>query len=228
MTLMLHEMLMGESKNTGFSLVPSSRMGSTTNASTRTFTNIPIGNADTSRLVIVGFGGKISGATNKTTTGVTIGGVTATKIVENAVLAQSVFSIYAAIVPAGTTATFVFNYTGTVIGFQGEVYTIYNKSAVTAFATGFTSSPAATSGTLNLNVPANGVGVAIGMWEGPSSNNMFTWNASYTEVSDWTIGNPYTFSAAYSEQPSATTLTTSFTTAPTTGAHNLVAASWAY
>ena len=147
------------------------------------YTSQSIGTASSDRVVVVAVSARSSAAT---TTAVTIGGVSASKIVERT-STDTTSAIWAAAVPTGTTATIDVSWSGTVF-WQGI--------AVWAM-TGTAGNPAAlnTSGAFNnsatltisttLTIPANGgaVGNAVLAQTG---NNSATW-VGFTKNVDYFV-----------------------------------------
>lgn len=121
-------------------------------ATSVTFTAVPIGTASADRIVVALYnnGGSLA-------TGMTIGGVTATKAVEE-LTGISALQIWYAAVPTGTTADFVVTAGGNM---NVESLIVGKLTGVTA-APPFTSSDppgSADPATISVNVPATGFGI---------------------------------------------------------------------
>lgn len=101
-----------------------------------TFTSQSIGVANANRVIIVCVSGFRAGATLGTLTGVSIGGITATRIYNSLFTASSRSSIWAAVVPSGTTATVVVSHgAATTCGISIYRLVTLNGSIPTIFST---------------------------------------------------------------------------------------------
>lgn len=133
-----------------------------TDASTYTFSSRAIGAAHASRVVIVaGVFATTSGTT--AVSSVTIGGYTATKLVEadnqNSGVSRLV-SIWAARVPVGTTATIVFNLSGTPVRAGLGVWRAINIKDIAANAVAASDTSNGSPSSVSLTVPSGSVVVA--------------------------------------------------------------------
>lgn len=131
-----------------------------------TFTAVNIGTASADRIVVVLFN---SGSA--VSTGMTIGGISATKAVEEST-GISGLQIWYAAVPSGTTANIVVT--------SGSAMSI--ESLLVGKLTGVTAAPAHTSvttttssdpATISVNVPSTGFGI-VGIYGAPTFDNGWT------------------------------------------------------
>lgn len=187
------------------------------------YNGMSIGAADSSRKIIavVGWGS----ASDQTISSMTIGGVSATVVV-NADTATSSGGLAIAIadVPTGTTADVAITFSGTVARSSVSLYRVINLTSSTIHAS--TTDTAATSGevTGSLNVPANGFCIAGAV---TVDGTAWTWSAGPTENYDVDIGSASNgFSSALGEYVSAQTPLTVTATCGTGSRSALVAASW--
>lgn len=187
------------------------------------YNGMSIGAADSSRKIIavVGWGS----ASDQTISSMTIGGVSATVVV-NADTATSSGGLAIAIadVPTGTTADVAITFSGTVARSGVSLYRVINLTSSTIHAS--TTDTAATSGevTGSLNVPANGFCIAGAV---TVDGTAWTWSAGPTENYDVDIGSVSNgFSSALGEYVSAQTPLTVTATCGTGSRSALVAASW--
>lgn len=187
-------------------------------ASTRTYSGKGLGTAHDDRLIVVGV------YETQTVTGVTIAGVTATKIDD-----ELTFSIWAAEVPSGTSGNIVTTYTGTSSAGALARYAIY---PATATALDFVSVSASTTNNAvgsNLEVAAGGIAIYFGGQAGAVSTFTTTWSGSDTVVQDDTSES---IEAAASATCGHILTTVSDATldmtmaASLSGSKSLVAASW--
>lgn len=127
-----------------------------------TFTDVAIGAAAPSRLVVVGL--QAPASTSVAVSNVTIGGVSATGIYN--VSATSHVSMWTATIPTGTTAEVVVTMTNVAISFGIAVYALYNLESTTrASRVGtskfISSNQPPTTVDVTLAVPENGILIAI-------------------------------------------------------------------
>lgn len=130
--------------------------GSDTN--TFTFSGVSFGTATADRLVIVGVG--MTATSLATISSVTIGGVTATSIVEKPHNAGGVYvhsGIFIAAVPTGATGDIVVTWSGTVLRCGFVAWEAHNLTSATPFDSDSSSASPATAG---LNVKTDGIAVA--------------------------------------------------------------------
>lgn len=157
--------------------------GTNPNATSTTFTSVAIGTATSDRIVIV-----VVQSETSVVTGVTVGGVSATKAVEESTIISGLQIWYAA-VPSGTTANIVLSAGGT----------LNNTGIVVYSATGITAAPTQTKTVVNntgasptnlasLTIPATGFGVAAYAIASTASSIAFT-NATSDAATAMTNGD---------------------------------------
>ena len=158
--------------------------------SPQTFATVSIGTAAYDRRVIlaVAAGG---GATVGTVTGITVGGVSATKIVEQLGAGNQTRSqIWIALVPSGTTADIILTYSASVSQFGIGVWNATGLSVNTAFASGGST---ADPGTATLACTGGGFCVSLAATFNLSTS--LTWT-NVTEKYDQVQGTQLTHSGA--------------------------------
>lgn len=159
----------------------------TNSASSYTLSAASIGTADAQRVVIVGIS-YVNGDT-ETISAVTIGGVSASILVQsNSALEAVGAGIAAAIVPTGTTADVVVTLTGNVTGIGVGVWATYDLDAASAVATGSNTDLS------GLAVNAQPFGFVIAVTSNDSSRTM-TWSGA-TEDYDQAFDGVYYCSGA--------------------------------
>lgn len=123
-----------------------------TSASSFTFSSQSIGTADTNRIVFVAVGA--TGNSGVTVSSVTIGGNNATLVNSGSIGFGTMTCAYL-VVPSGTTATIVANFSGSQNRCAIDVYAIYNAKT-TPYDTALTQQ-SATSSTItnNVDIPRN-------------------------------------------------------------------------
>lgn len=144
----------------------------TTFATSRTFSAMNIGVADSARIVAVAVGWDRAGTGFIDLTSVTIGGVTATKAGSTYANTDKAIAIFYASIPTGTAADVVVN--GSTWACSVSVYRVINASTTT-FATAGTNSATDTVST-TINVPNKGgvIGSAYTTGSGISTSN-YAW-----------------------------------------------------
>lgn len=176
--------------------------------------------ADSTRMLVAAV--MTTGST--TVTSCSIGGVSATKIVETTAAVSGhnqTASIFAAMVPTGTSGTVAVAYGG--VSQQGcavSLYLIYGRSNTTPF--GQNSTTGTSSITTSLSVPAGGFAIACS--DVNSSSGTVTWSAGWTKDYGAVVNAQYSSSASKST-PTATTQSVTATIA-TSDLSPLVVASW--
>lgn len=191
------------------------------NASSATFNSSPFGAvapANSVRYIAVGVSGAQSGPI--TITGVTIGGITATAIVQRSVTNIPCGIFYAA-VPTGTTGTIFIQFNNTTVTCGVVIVRLLNPALPGGFAN---ASADHSSGVLNLNlnIPGGGFAMAIAATQNGSST---TWTGLTEQLDvDQNTGEFLTGATGGSPGTPATVTATNATTTPT--AFQGVAASW--
>lgn len=192
------------------------------NTATYTFASMDFGAADSDRCLIVTFTGRKGGAAT-TISGVTIGGVTATEIVQysNSDSNSDISGLYSAIVPTGTSGDVVVSLNDTLVRATGALYRAVGVDSCTTpydFDSDGSADP-----TTSLNVPAGGFAVAAAL---SNSNSSATWTG-LTEDFDGTLESFVTYTGASEEFVSeqvGLTITADFASSGTTPV--AVFASW--
>jgi hypothetical protein len=142
-----------------------------------TFSSMDIGTAAGGRVVIVAYAGR----SGNSLTSATIGGVSATKLVEQN--GNHTFGWIAAIVPSGSTGDVVLNFNSNQLRCGIDVYAAYNVQDVSALSTDTENDGNYSS---SLDVPEGGIALA-GM-AAYGSGSTFTWTAGVTEDNRGTQG----------------------------------------
>lgn len=171
-------------------------------SSTHTFTSQAIGAAASNRTVVVGVTGQ-SWGTSTGITSVTIGGVSATQIVnQNFVAASnSGAAIWSAIVPTGTTATIVVVFNGTpTTGRTGLfVWALYGVGTSVGYST--TGDPA------NVSTHCNAGGYIMAIGHNAAGYNIsVTGSTALGSVTPGGVVYSYSEGAAYATAQSGLTL----------------------
>jgi len=142
-----------------------------TDLTTYTFASQDIGTASATRYVVVTVFGRHTAAF--TFSSVTVAGVSATSVVEQA-NAGSRLGIFIAAVPSGTTGNVVVTASGGIVRCGIGVYALYDLSSSTAITTNSsTASPAA----LSVNVTPGKILIAAAYTNGGSGNQL-TWSGA--------------------------------------------------
>jgi len=156
-------------------------------ASTYTFTAQAIGPAAADRYVYVATSGRIAGTIPSfAVSSLTVGGISAAELVVVNGTANNTgsSSIWRALVPTGTTADIVVNYTGGSSVRCGIVVWSGTGSS-TVYATSTAGAGGTPGATLSLNVAANGAVLATGT---STSSDAHAWSG-LTENADYQIGS---------------------------------------
>lgn len=121
-----------------------------------TFSSMDLGEAASSRRIIVALAG--AGNTNTAVTSITVGGMSSTLVVENFSSGVQHSGIYVADVPTSATGDVVVTYNGAASGCSVVVYAMYGASG-SASDTASDATISTDTYSVNLDVPANGVAV---------------------------------------------------------------------
>lgn len=192
------------------------------NATNYSFSSVAIGTASSDRIVIVGVVlSSASAGAPRTTSSVTVGGISATKIVERVNTDRESVSIWAAQVPTGTTATIAVNTSGSE-GRAGVItWAMTGKSSVAAFATAFDSNTSSDPNA-TIDIPANGAAVAVAT---VGQNTSTTWTG-LTERHDSSVESVSVQTGASDNFASAQTALSVTANFATNGQNSMVIASW--
>jgi len=130
-----------------------------TSATTYTFTSRALSTAASSRKIVVA----IAGYTGTTTvSSVTVGGVSATLVVQKQVNAASANAeLWIAAVPTGTTGTVVVTWGAGRTGCGIGLYAVYGINPTASNTATASDAATAASITASLNIPATGVAIAV-------------------------------------------------------------------
>ena len=172
-------------KRFSFAYINGSAAKSSTNQATYTFSDVPFGSPAATRTIIVAVAGR-AGATNRSISSVTVGGVTATEITQSS-NGGSITGIYRADVPAGASGSVVVTFSGTMVR---AGIAAYRMEAGAAGAHAFTALNTSTAGT--IDVPAGGAALAVAF---TNTVARVTWSG-LTEDTDEQIESASSFSTA--------------------------------
>lgn len=185
---------------------------STADLQTYTFSSQNLGTAASDRCIVVTIGTRDTGATTKTIDSVTIGGVSATIVIQKqyAVTNSTVSGIAIAAVPTGTTGDVVITMSEAMLRMATSIYRVDGVDCtVSTDAEGsIVSGPSA-----SLYVPAGGVAVGTGAFS--SAGSTVTWSG-LTEDTDTMIESLMLFTSASGafateQNPLSTSITESAT-----------------
>lgn len=179
----------------------------------------PIGDADDARIVVAAIG--MRGDTTNVVS-VTIGGVTATQVVEESIGADASAVIYAAAVPTGTTADIVMRIDDTVADQGISVYSMIGASGVAASDTATNADSFDDVTSLTLNVPQGGAAVAVAFYR--DVTGAVTWTGLTEDYDAESTGSRVSTASSSDMSANASFEATSTGTLSTMGA---VAAVWA-
>lgn len=194
--------------------VTASGSGDLNGVSSRTINGASIGTAASDRIVI--FCELISNqdGTGFSTTGVTIGGVTATAITAAVSFQSNVYRIrcWWALVPTGTTANIVSTYSETSSSlpdiYNYVVYRVVGADTTTPISASTTATDTDSSAAASLAIPASGAGIGFSATGGTRT---FTWT-NLTEDTDFNnASNGETSSSASSTSSGTSTRTATCT-----------------
>lgn len=191
----------------------------TTSSSTKTFTAIGFGAADSNRVVVAAFAFR-SDTGAETISGVTIGGVSATRVTSafqnDAGLVTS--DIWYATGVSGTSGDVVITFSGNIETGACGTYRIVTGTTTPTFGGGAVNSGASIS--TSLTVPASGFGIAVAGNRQLAVSDIVWTNA----VSDWNQNdatNQRSFAGAHA------TLSNTITATPALSANNAISvAAW--
>lgn len=192
-----------------------------TDASSYTFSTIPIGAASSSRRVVVAIGS--ASATAVTLSAVTIGGVSATVDADSGALTGNRrVVLVSAVVPTGITATVAITLSGTAGRIGVGLWTLTSGSPTGQTAT----SPNLTSGTLTVTTAAGHVVICAGYASLSSGSVSTTWTDA-TERYDEQIENTFNSHTAADVVATGSSTVVSYNTTSGTGQRGFVAAAYA-
>lgn len=172
-----------------------------------TFTSVNVGTADASRTTILSITADDGTTTDFSFIGVTIGGDSATEIVDTAnASSRQQSAIYAMDNPAGTSENVVIDFSEAVADVTLCVYAAYNLTSSSAISSnsGFDTS----GGLLTLSVNTQDKGIAVGICGADAGSASVAW-VGLTEETDSTGTGHFYSSAWLSNTTDATPLTVS-------------------
>lgn len=175
-----------------FSSLGCTNLGS--GADPSTFTSVNVGTADAARTTILSITADDGTTIDFSFVGVTIGGDTATEVVDTAnVNSRQQSAVYAMANPAGTSENIVVDLSEAVADITVCVYAAYNLNSSTAIASnqGFDTS----GGVVTLSVNTQSGGIAVGICGADSGSASTTW-VGLTEETDAT-GTGHFYSSAW-------------------------------
>jgi hypothetical protein len=199
---------------------------STSNASAYTFTNHNIGTAAADRYVVVGYASYNNTSGAPSFSSATIGGNAATphhnqiNVTDFVYMATGIFGL---LVTSGTQATIVVNFSETMQNCVVSVWALYGLDSTTPHHTNGGNADSATSVSTTLNIPDQGVAVAIA---GSVNNNVAHTAAGLTEDADTTIESTQRYHSMSAQSMSAETGRTISSTGNAVTFRSLAAASW--
>lgn len=185
---------------------------SETDLTTYTFSSCALGAAATDRRIVVGAYGRDNGGASISTTALTVGGVSATKIVEviNDSNIKNVAALWVADVPTGTTGDIVVTFSTALvragIGWWG----------ITGGAGGVIDSGSSASQTASAPLTVNPGGAVIGFSGDGASATTYTWS-NITEDFEALVGTTSSMSGASQASLSGGSLTPSVTLSGSNG-----------
>jgi hypothetical protein len=141
----------------GIDLSYRTNLSSTSDLTTYTFSSVSLGAAAADRIIAVGVTGTAAAGANRTVSSVTIGGVSATKRAAAGEAANSPASIWAAVVPTGTTGDIAVTWDNAMVRCAGEVWRMTG-----AVETPLDSDALATGDPMNLAVDVAAGGAVLG------------------------------------------------------------------
>lgn len=182
-----------------------------TDATSYTFPAVPIGNANSTRRVIIWV---TIAALSITITSATIGGVTATVDWDSTNTGSNRRGYFiSAVVPSGTTADVIINFGGTVSRIGIGVWTIPSGSYAGVIDSRITTTGSAT---LTVTTVVGDYCIAGGMATGTSGSGAFTWSGSVAEQYDEQYEGTINVHSGADCVATGTTTTASYVCTPTT------------
>lgn len=203
----------------GFVMVDAAVRVTSTDHGTSANGTYTFGTAASDRIIVLGVS-YIAGVGNAISA-ITIGGISATRIVKVNFVGADTSEIWAAAVPTGTTG----NITVTASAITAVGISVYAMTGASSSAAFNTATSTGSGVSLSLNVPASGaaVGIATAVTAGATT---FAWTG-LTEDTDFSPAGSVESSAASGNFAAAqTTLTVKATPTPGASSQGTVAASW--
>lgn len=197
---------------------------SASDLTTYTFASQSFGVAVAGRRIVVAATGR--GGGSFTLNSVTIGGVSATKVVGLAVSTTNIVDLWIADVPTGATGSVVLTFSGTMARAAISVFRMVDAGSATAHATATDSTASGNDMSVSLNVPAKGGAIAV-VASNTASSITYTWSGLTEDADSGDIEGGWGMSAAHDNfvtLQSGLTITATQNTTPSSPA--MVAASW--
>lgn len=151
-----------------------SQSSNTSDLSTYTFSSLDIGTAGMRHVVV----GVVSSGTSPSISSVTVAGVSATAMLEQAESNLKI-GLWIASVPTGTTGDVVVTHTGSMLRCGVIVWAVYDLSSTTPTATASDATPAL-SQSLTINAGGVGIGLADGYQNGSTAS--WTWTGLTEDI----------------------------------------------
>lgn len=156
--------------------------------STVTYTAVPIGTARSTRRVLV-LVNSYSGSTLRTVSSATIGGVAATIHLDHQYASSAFGCILSAVVPTGTDATVVINYSGSMSSTTNHIWAVSLDGVIssTAISTPTASNTLSSDSTMTFDLRKGGYAC---FWSANQNSTGLTysgWTAPFVEFYDATI-----------------------------------------
>lgn len=135
----------------------------TADTNSPSFNSFSIGTAAPDRYIVVCSTGRKTGTASAPTTSVTVGGVGLSAVRQDSNIATNLnnASIWGGIIPSGTSANIIVNYTsaGTMLRTGISVYALYGLESTTAFDS---DTSTASNPSISLDIPIRGVCIGVG------------------------------------------------------------------
>lgn len=162
------------------------------NAASFTRTGVSLGVAAADRLIIIGVAIRGDGGAARTINSATLGGVAMTRVVTTATSFVCATAIFALLVPAGTSATFVCTSSGAVDSYAIGVASLTGYSSATASSSMPSAGATTTNTSITLDVLKGGAAVYVAS---VGSAATFTWGGATMQM-NLTTGSIFRGSAA--------------------------------
>lgn len=197
----------------------------TPNIQTYTFSSQNLGTAAADRYIIVYASGRDSGTSATSITEVTVGGVTATEVVQtsNNPTNSTVAGLFIAAVPTGTTGDIVITFNTSMVS---GAYAAYRATGIEATATDVaTSTPASGDPSTTIDITAGGFAIG-GTTVAVGATRSAAWTGLTEDVEELIEGNGFHSSAhdSFVSQTLGQTVSVDLETTPIEAV--LVAAAW--
>jgi len=211
-TLAGQNVTLTKSSSTPFGITKTDNAEDNTGQTTYTWSsrNFAIGTADSTRLVVVAIGSR-GGAATPTVSSVTIGGVSATAVVEgrNVIASTSVdlISLWQAAVPSGTTATVSATFSGAMVRAGCIVFSVLGSNGVAPSGGAVAHDDTNNDSTGTITVPSGGGSIIGGVNNTGTANVIGTtnWTADTAVTPAILIGSSLQYVAGHDTSHSGST-----------------------